>query len=134
MKIVLDTNVLASGMFWGGTPLRILELWNKQKIQVPASDKILDEYLKTLQRLSLKMDRPDLYRIWSLVLPSRVNLVAVKKSFRLCRAPQDDMFIDCAIAGKARFIVSGDKDLLVLKRVMTVGIVDSRAFLQEFKG
>ena len=42
------------------------------------------------------------------------------KSFRLCRDSEDDKFIDCAIAGKASFIVSGDQDLLVLGKVMNV--------------
>jgi putative PIN family toxin of toxin-antitoxin system len=48
MKIVLDTNVLASGIFWGGTPSKILELWYKEKIQVLASESILAEYLKLI--------------------------------------------------------------------------------------
>lgn len=130
MKVVLDTNVLASGVFWGGTPLKILDLWKKKKIHVLASASILDEYLKTLHRLAQKADRPDLYRAWALVLPSQVDLISVKKSFRLCRDPKDDMFIDCAIAGKARYIVSGDRDLLVLKQVMSVRIVDARLFLE----
>lgn len=42
------------------------------------------------------------------------------------------MFIDCAVAGKARIIVSGDKDLLVLKQIMNVRIVDAQRFLREF--
>jgi predicted nucleic acid-binding protein len=65
MKVVLDANILASGIFWGGQPLKILELWKGRK-------------------------------------------------------SKDDMFIDCAIAGKSRYIVSGDQDLLVLKQVMSV--------------
>ncbi len=131
MKIVLDTNVLASGIFWGGTPLRILDLWSKQKIEVLASDAILDEYLRTIRQIALKANRPDLHRSWALVLPARVKLVSIKKSFQLCRDPNDDMFIDCAIAGKARIIVSGDRDLLVLKQVMNVRILDAKHFLAE---
>jgi len=41
MKIVLDT-----GIFWGGAPLKVLDLWEKQKIEVLASEAILDEYLR----------------------------------------------------------------------------------------
>lgn len=80
MKVVLDTNVLASGIFWGGAPLKILTLWKQEKIQVLASEAILDEYLKTIKRISQKIDRADLYRAWALTLPSRVKLVAIKKS------------------------------------------------------
>ena len=129
VKVVLDTNVLVSGIFWGGAPLKILNHWKKEKIELLTSDLILEEYLRTLQRLSEKMARPDLYKAWALILSSRLKLVSVKKSFRLCRDPNDDMFIDCAIAGKARYIISGDQDLLVLKQVMSVRIVDSKHFL-----
>ncbi len=129
MKVVLDTNVLASGVFWGGTPLKILDLWRRQELQVLASESILDEYLRTIKRIAEKINRPDLYRAWALVLPSKLRLVSVKKSFRLCRDPNDNMFIDCAISGKARYIVTGDEDLLVLNQVMNVRILDAKRFL-----
>lgn len=131
MKVVLDTNVIASGIFWGGAPLKVLTLWKKGKLEVLASEQILDEYLETINRIAQRLDRPDLYRAWALVLPSRIKLVSIKKSFRLCRDSRDDKFIDCAIAGKARYIISGDQDLLVLKQVMSVRIIDVRRFLYE---
>ncbi len=131
MKVVLDTNVLVSGIFWGGAPLKILDLWKKRKLELLASAPILDEYLRTIQRLADKAARPDLYRAWALLLPSRLKLVSVKKSFRLCRDADDDMFIDCAITGKAHYIVTGDRDLLVLRQVMNVRIISPNQFLQR---
>ena len=132
MKIVLDTNILASGIFWDGTPLKVIDLWEKEKLQALASDWILDEYLRTIHRIAKKIERLDLYRTWALTLPSKIEFVSVKKSFKLCRDPMDDMFIDCAIAGNARFIVSGDRDLLVLGQVLNVQIINPRQLLQEF--
>jgi predicted nucleic acid-binding protein len=41
------------------------------------------------------------------------------------------MFIDCAVSGKAPYLVSGDRDLLDLKQVMSVRIIDARTFLRE---
>ncbi len=131
MKIVLDTNVLVSGIFWGGTPQKILELWNKRKIELLASGAILNEYLRTIHRLADKAARPDLYRSWALLLPPRLKLVIVKKSFRICRDASDDMFIDCAITGKSHYIVTGDRDLLVLKQVMNVQIINASQFLRR---
>ena len=69
MKVVLDTNILASGIFWGGLPLKVLELWDQKKFEVLASEKILDEYLKSIQRIAQSIDRSDLYDQWSLVIP-----------------------------------------------------------------
>jgi predicted nucleic acid-binding protein len=47
----------------------------------------------------------------------------------LCRDPLDEKFIDCAVAGAADFIVSGDKDLLSLSGKIEVSIVRPRDFL-----
>ncbi len=58
MKVVLDTNVLASGIFWGGTPLKILTLWEKQKIVLLVSDSILDEYLRTIRSKTAVLEMP----------------------------------------------------------------------------
>ncbi len=129
MKIVLDTNLLVSGIFWGGTPLKILDLWKKKRIELVASQSTLDEYLRTIQKIAERTGRAELSRAWSLILPSRLRLVSVRKSFRLCRDPGDDIFIDCAIAGRAHYIVTGDQDLLVLKQVMSVRIVNDKHFL-----
>lgn len=133
MKVVLDTNIIVSGIFWGGTPLKVLTLWEKQKLDVLVSDLILDEYLRTIHRIADRLDRSDLYRTWALVLPSKVNLISVRKSFRLCRDPKDDMFIDCAIAGKSRYIVTGDQDLLALESVMSVQIIEAKQLIEEYK-
>ncbi len=132
MKLVLDTNVLISGIFWGGTPLSILDLWKRGRVELLASDDIVDEYQRTIQCIAEKVRRPDLSRAWALILPSRLKLVVARKSFRLCRDPHDDKFINCAIAGKARYIVTGDHDLLTLKQVMSVRIVMPRHFLLNF--
>ncbi len=130
MKVVVDTNVLVSGIFWGGVPLKILDLWRKQDIEVVASDLTLDEYLKVIFRIAQKVDRLDLYREWAFVLSSNIKIVAIKKSFHLCRDHQDDKFIDSAIAGRAHYLVSGDSDLLVLGIVMRVKILNPRDFLK----
>ena len=128
MKAVLDTNTLVSAIFWGGTPLKVLDLWKQRKVILFASEPVLDEYLSVIQRVADSADRPDLHRTWSVILPSRLRLVSVRKSFRLCRDPDDDKFIDCAIAARAHYIVSGDKDLGVLKQVMSVRIIDPGGF------
>lgn len=51
--------------------------------------------------------------------------------FRLCRDPKDDMFLDCAVAGGAKYLISGDKDLLTLGSVAGVKIVTPAEFLKK---
>lgn len=52
MKIVLDTNVFVSGIFWSGPPSRILEAWQKKTVSFVVTPEILDEYLRATDILS----------------------------------------------------------------------------------
>ncbi len=132
MKVVLDTNVLASGIFWGGVPFKIIKLWQEEKIELFVSSQILDEYLRTIQKLTQKLNRNDLYEDWISLISAKTTLISIKKSFHVCRDPHDNKFIDCAIASKAKYIITGDNDLLVLQKIMNVQIVKPISFLSIF--
>ena len=92
MKVVLDTNVLVSGIFWGGAPGKILDLWAKEKIEVAVSRPILEEY----DRLMLEMERKKptgLSEVWRGFIVRHSSLIHPEGSFRLCRDPHDDKFL-----------------------------------------
>lgn len=57
MRVVLDTNVLISAIFWGGTPLKILNLWIENKIEVVISKEIFEEYIGIISRISDDKDQ-----------------------------------------------------------------------------
>lgn len=52
VKIVLDTNVLVSGIFWSGVPFKILEYWMQNKFELVISREILNEYQRSLIKIS----------------------------------------------------------------------------------
>ena len=52
MKVVLDTNVLISGIYFGGIPGKILEAWGARRFQLLVSTEILQEYLNVVERLA----------------------------------------------------------------------------------
>jgi putative PIN family toxin of toxin-antitoxin system len=54
VKVVLDTNVFVSGVFFGGPPRRILEAWRDGKIQLLLSPAILEEYQRVMRELVLQ--------------------------------------------------------------------------------
>jgi len=54
MKIVLDTNVLISGIFWKGVPGEILDYWTSDKIEIVVTEEILKEYIDIIQRMAQK--------------------------------------------------------------------------------
>lgn len=76
MKIILDTNVLVSGVFFGGPPARILEAWRDQRIQLVVSEPILAEYENVATELAQKHRGVDITEILRLVLVTAEFVVA----------------------------------------------------------
>lgn len=132
MRIVLDTNVLISGIFWSGTPSKILDLWVNDKFQLLTTQPILEEYNNTLNRIS-KGKKDNLVNAWMLFIVENSVVVNIKKKFKLSADPDDDKFIDCAVSGNADFIVSGDAHLLDLKSVLNVKIIKPNIFFDILK-
>lgn len=129
MRVVLDANVLISGVFWTGAPFRVLEAWVQDEIQVLASPAILREYSEVLRELGGKKKNLRLADAWIIHVFNQAILIDVRSSFRSCRDPDDDMYLACAIDGGADAIVSGDKDLLALDAFNGIPIVTPRDLL-----
>lgn len=132
MNIVLDTNVVVSGIFWGGYPGKILSAWSKEKLEILVSEEILDEYFRVISEFGEKTNREDLAESSCLALAQNTIFIQSLRKFNLCRDPDDDKFISCAVSGKAKFLITGDKDLLVLKNIMEVEMIKPRNFLNRF--
>lgn len=111
MKVVLDTNVLISGIFFGGLPRAVLDAWAEERFELLLSPLIFDEYVRTCDRLS--ESRPGLE--YQSILASIIGygeLVADSPSTDSITAdPDDDKFMVCA-RGRGAIIVSGDQHLL----------------------
>lgn len=133
MRIVIDTNVLISGIFWGGVPFEILDLWARNKITLLTSQAILSEYARVLQEYGLKRNRTDLTEGWLHFIVQYSHIIHTHRKFHVCRDTEDNMFLDCAVEGSAQYIVSGDKDLLTLQNFMGVNIVTPMKFTKIFK-
>jgi uncharacterized protein len=72
----------------------------------------------------------------AMVLRIRRRAVLVRSDvvIRMSRDPTDDKFLECAVAGSADYIVSGDADLLSLHEVQGIPIVDAPTFWQALHG
>ncbi|MBI2885343.1 MAG: putative toxin-antitoxin system toxin component, PIN family [Candidatus Omnitrophica bacterium] len=132
MKVVLDTNVLVSGVFWAGSAGRILELWAKDKFEVVVSPEILREYTRLLAEFE-RADVSGLADAWTVFIAQHATVINLTgHPPRLCRDPDDDKFLHCALSAGARYVVSGDKDLLSLGRIGDSAILTPTAFLQHY--
>lgn len=131
MKVVLDTNVLISGIYYGGKPARIVEAWLQKIFELYASEKLLAEYLRLISEFDLK--RPArLGLVWKDVLEKNVHQVKSAGLFAgIVRDPKDDMLLDSAQQAKAGFLVSGDLDILSLKGSFDFKIMSPSVFIEN---
>lgn len=134
MNIVVDTNVLMSGIFFGGVPGRIVNAWSVGRLQMVLSTEILDEYRRVGADLAAR------YPARAIALGPVLALVAMHAT--VVHAPPlaapasadaaDDMFLAAAIASATPLIVSGDAHLLDVSGWRGVTVLTPRAFVDRY--
>ena len=131
MKIVVDTNVLISGVFFGGAPKQILQAIVSSKVTACATTEIVDEYLAIVEEMIARKQGTINRNILSPLIGS-LEMIEPQTQVTLSRDPDDDKFLGCAKDTKALYIVSGDKDLLVLERYENIEIITARDFCDRY--
>lgn len=133
MRVVIDTNIFVSS-FFGGNPRKIIDLWKSEEITLCLSGAILDEYIDVLRRIGLR-EEDELAEL--LALFSRgFNIVFTTKTPKIPlikNDPDDDKFIECAVALKAHAVITGDRELLAIKEYMGIGIFTPQKFLERYR-
>ena len=136
MRVVLDSNVVSSGVFFGGVPGEILAAWSRGRFDVVVSAAILAEYRRAGEALA--SGKPRLMAVWRPVMawiPRHADLVAVDVPIEPVSADRaDDVFLACALAGGAGFIVSGDRHLKDVSGSRGISVLSPRRFLDEALG
>jgi putative PIN family toxin of toxin-antitoxin system len=133
--VVVDTNVVVSATFWPQSEdRRCFVLLARRKCRLAVSEAILDEYRTLAVRIG-RRECPDkdptpflgwIERVALLVEPSPLGK-------RRSRDAKDDPFLACALASRAEFIVTKDKDLLALEKPFGVEIVTPREFYRRLE-
>lgn len=131
MKILIDTNILISGLFFNGLPKRLLSEIDFEKFNVCVNSEIVSEYTDKINnkfsKAKYKIDENLRKKFFS-----SLNNFEIKSDLKICRDPKDDKFINCAIDAKAIYIVSGDNDLLTIKNFAGIEIVTAREFYEKY--
>jgi uncharacterized protein len=132
LKVVMDTNVFVSGVFFSGPPYQILKAWQSGEFELIVSREILDEYRRVGEILGEEHPGVDLKPVLNFVLEhAKVYKSAVLKE-PVCEDPDDDKFIACALASGSKIIVSGDKHLLKISGYQRIQVLKPRAFVDEY--
>ena len=130
MRVVLDTNVIVSALLFTGVSSTLVPLWQGGAITALVSRSILEEYLRVLGYPRFKLSEADIKGLIEEEVLPYVEVVSPRRRLRVVdRDPSDNKFIECAVRGKARVIVSGDKDLLSIGRYRRVVIQSPVQFL-----
>ena len=131
MKIVLDTNVFISGIFFRGPPFEILNAWKHSRLQIVLTKKILEEYQRVAGALANKFPTIHILPIIELLTIHSLFIDADDFAISVCQDPDDNKFIECAIASKAKIIVSGDKHLLNVTGYQGITVLKPREFVDR---
>lgn len=137
MRAVLDTNVIISAtLVANGNEDRILRAWRGGLFELVLSPPILDEMGRALFYDKLRKARwmtEDEIVLLLQALAQESMLVPGRVRVEVCRDPEDNKFLEAAIEARARYVVTGDKDLLNLKAYRGIRIVRSPAFLRVLR-
>ena len=132
MRVILDTNVFISGVFFSGPPYRILEAWRDGKLQLVVSQEILEEYRRVGGTLAEQFPGVNLQPIIDLVTTKAEIFSNQALPESVCEDPEDDKFIACALAGRCRVIVSGDRHLLKVSGFWEIKVMSPRQFIDTY--
>ena len=129
MNLVVDTNILVSGIFWAGKPRQLLELWVEEVVTLVATPQILSEYLDVIGRL--QRHDIELSQKWKEFIVENIEITHSNINVSICRDKKDNMFVECALSCGSEYIISGDDDLLCLKEFDKIKIVTVAEFLKK---
>jgi len=132
LKVVMDTNVFVSGVFFSGPPYEILKAWQEGEFELVVSQEILDEYRRVGEILSEEHPQVDLNPILTFVIEHAKVYQPVELDQPICEDPDDDKFFACALASGSKVIVSGDKHLLKVSGYEGIEVLKPREFVDRY--
>ena len=128
MKVVLDTNIFISGIFWKGGSNKVILNWKEGKFTLVTSLEAVSEIIKVLKDFKIKLS-DEMIKEWvdlivrnSMIVEPKEKIEAVKDD------PKDNIFIETAVVGNADYIISQDNHLLKLKDFGGIKIITPEEF------
>jgi uncharacterized protein len=129
-KVVVDVNVFISAFGWGGTPFKVIELIEKCEIRNCISEEILAELCRAVAYPKLAFP----YELQTNIIEFALafsDIFVIKRHIEVAPDPDDNKFIECAVAADAKYIVTGDKVFLSVRQYKSTRVITPDAFLHK---
>ena len=138
MRVVVDTNVLVSGLLFGSLPREIVEIAQAGAITVCVTESTVEELLRVSLYPKFEEERlrllPNFETVFDAFLSNSHRIPEPDSVPDVVTAdPSDSIFLACAVAAQAKYVISGDKHLLDLKSFAGIPIMTPRQFLMRLK-
>ena len=131
MKILFDTNILISSAIARGKSRKLLLKALANEFVLLSSADLLKELEDVISRPKFLLSTFEIYRFIGIVRKT-VKIVDVKSAFKIVKEdPDDDKILNAAYDGNAKYIVTGDSDLLKLKKFKNIKIVTAAQMLKK---
>jgi hypothetical protein len=138
VRVVLDTNVVASALLWGGTPERLIEVAGDGTLELFTSEALLAELAGILGRAKfsqkLKQKNLSAAEIVARYREIAATVEAAPLEEATLRDPDDTAVLACALAAGANAIISGDADLHALGNYRGILVLSPAQCVQRFSG
>ncbi|MCG2827045.1 MAG: putative toxin-antitoxin system toxin component, PIN family, partial [Thermoplasmatales archaeon] len=131
IRAVIDTNVFISSFITYGKSRKVLDKVFAGKIRLLTSPAILLEFEEVLSREKFGLTRTQVQRIVSLLIHSSEVIESKTKIILITEDPDDNKLLECAIDGRAKYIITGDKHLLKIRKYKNIRIVNPNSFLRK---
>lgn len=132
MRIILDTNVFVSGVFFTGPPYQILKAWREGRVKLIISPEILEEYERVGKIIAEEFPSIHFQPILDFVTIKAEIIPAERLSERVSDDPDDDKFLACAISANSKIVISGDRHLLKVSGFRGIQVMKPRPFVDDY--
>lgn len=131
--VVLDTNVLVSALGWNGAERRVYRACRRGTLQMATSHPLLTELGRVLMYEKFSFAKGEI-KLFFADICSHALVVSPAEVLTVVSDDDDNRAIECALAANARWLVSGDRHLLALRRYRGIRIENAGKFLASLSG
>jgi putative PIN family toxin of toxin-antitoxin system len=133
VRIVVDTNVLVSGIFWNGNESTILKACKTRDLTNYISPDIINEFERVLHYEKFRLTASEINSVLETILVFSTVVVPQIKLDVIKDDPTDNIVLECGLTANAECIISGDNHLLRLGKYTKMKIMSAKIFIDTFK-